>query len=141
MKKNLLITLMLSTFASQAHAADFSGVYQCTGLDAHEGQYSGIVTMKIKPEHSKANYASYDFSLVVPSYGKYLGHAAANGNVVAMHFALPQEGAEYGGKTQDFGTGIAKFKKSKHGKWTFHKFYFEPAFKGGNTGLEDCVQQ
>ncbi len=140
MKNKILMTL-LATFVVQAQAADFSGVYQCTGVDAHEGKYSGIVTMKIKPEHSKAQYASYDFALEVPDFGQYLGHAAANGNVVAMHFALPQEGNQYGGKTQDFGTGIAKFKKNKQGKWTFHKFYFEPTFKGGNTGLEDCVQQ
>ena len=120
---------------------DFSGVYDCKGDDAHEGKYTGTVTMILKPEHSKGPYASYDFKLEVPDYGVYRGHAAANGNVAAMHFALPQVGDLYGGKTQDFGTGIAKFKINQQGKLSFHKFYFEPAFKGGNTGVEDCIKR
>lgn len=120
---------------------NFTGIYQCMGDDAHEGKYSGTVMMKLKPEHSHGECGSYDFELKVAEYGVYSGHAASHGNVVAMHFALPQQGSQYGGKTQDFGTGISKFKKNKQGKWTFHKFYFEPKFKGGNTGLEDCVQQ
>ena len=114
---------------------DFSGVYQCTGDDAHEGKYTGTVTMQLKPEHSRDKYASYDFKLEVPGYGTYLGHAAANGNHVAMHFALKDQ------STRDYGTGIATIKKNKQGKWSFHKFYFEPEFKGGNTGVEDCVKQ
>jgi hypothetical protein len=114
---------------------DFSGVYTCTGDDAHEGKYTGTVTMKLKPEHSKGPYASYDFKLEVPGYGSYLGHAAANGNVAAMHFALTDQ------STKDYGTGVATFHTDKQGKLHFHKFYFEPEFKGGNTGLEDCVRQ
>lgn len=114
---------------------DFSGVYRCTGDDAHEGKYTGTVTMTLKPEHSKGPYASYDFKLEVPEYGTYLGHAAANGNVAAMHFALTDQ------LTKDYGTGIAQFKVNKQGQLSFHKFYFEPEFKGGNTGLEDCIRQ
>lgn len=119
----------------QLHYEDFSGVYDCTGDDAHEGRYTGTVTMALKSEHSKDSYASYDFKLEVPDYGTYLGHAAANGNVVAMHFALTDK------TTKDYGTGIAKFIRNGAGKLTFHKFYFEPEFKGGNTGLEDCIRQ
>lgn len=123
-----------------AHAApftgqDYSGVYQCTGNDAHEGKYTGTVTMQIKPEHSHGRYASYDFKLEVPGYGTYLGHAAASGNHVAMHFALQDQ------STRDYGTGIATMSKTRKGKVSFHKFYFEPEFKGGNTGTEDCVRQ
>lgn len=120
---------------------DFSGVYDCKRDGAHEGAHTGTVTMTLKPEHSKGPYASYDFKLVVPDYGIYFGHAAANGNVAAMHFALPQEAGLYGGKTQDFGTGIAKFKINAQGKLSFHQFYFEPAFNGGNTGVEDCIKR
>ena len=114
---------------------DYSGVYQCTGNDAHEGKYTGTVTMQIKPEHSRGRYASYDFKLEVPGYGTYLGHAAASGNHVAMHFALQDQ------STRDYGTGIATMSKTRKGKVSFHKFYFEPEFKGGNTGTEDCVRQ
>lgn len=143
--KSMFLGFLLMTAALSAHAektlpkpaqsyTDFSGIYTCTGDDAHEGKYSGTVTMKLKPEHSKGPYASYDFKLEVPGYGTYLGHAAANGNVAAMHFALTDQ------STKDYGTGIAQFKMDKQGKLHFHKFYFEPEFKGGNTGLEGCVR-
>jgi hypothetical protein len=134
----LLVTSVSVTPVAQAspfNGQDFSGVYQCIGDDAHEGKYTGTVTMQLKPEHSRDKYASYDFKLEVPGYGTYLGHAAANGNHVAMHFALKDQ------STRDYGTGIATIKKNKQGKWSFHKFYFEPEFKGGNTGVEDCVKQ
>lgn len=132
-----LLFLTTSTLAQAAPftGQDFSGVYQCTGDDAHEGKYTGKVTMTLKPEHSRGQYASYDFKLEVSGYGTYLGHAAANANNVAMHFALQDQ------STKDYGTGIATVKKNKQGKWSFHKFYFEPEFKGGNTGVEDCVKQ
>ncbi len=135
MRKVLPIALLLCASVAQAKPLDFSGQYNCTGNDAHEGKYTGTVTMQIKPEHSKKDYASYDFKLEVPGFGTYLGHAAANGTHVAMHFALTDQ------STKDYGTGIATMRKNKQGKWTFHKFYFEPEFKGGNTGLEDCTQQ
>jgi hypothetical protein len=121
--------------AEQLQFEDLSGVYDCTGDDAHEGKYTGIVTMKLKPEHSHDSYASYDFKLEVPGYGTYLGHAAATDNVAAMHFALTDK------TTKDYGTGIAKFKRNAEGKLSFRKFYFEPEYKGGNTGLEDCVKR
>ncbi len=143
--KNHLITCTLMaigffislqpSLADEVEYTDYSGVYDCTGDDAHEGKYSGTVTMKLKPEHSKGNDASYDFKLEVPGYGVYLGHAAANGNVAAMHFALTDS------TTKDYGTGIARFKHSADGKISFRKFYFEPEYKGGNTGIEDCTRR
>ena len=136
----LFLFMTLVSVAVFAGQTDFSGEYDCKGLDSHEGPYTGVVTMKLRPEHSKEGYSSYDFKLEVPGFGVYSGHAAAQGHFVAMHFALPSEGGVYGGKTQDFGTGIAEMKQ-KHGKWSFKKFYFEPAFKGGNTGTEECTHR
>ncbi|HWU83595.1 MAG TPA: hypothetical protein VN063_08905 [Methylophilaceae bacterium] len=137
MRSTVIGFLLVSSLAQAAPftGQDFSGIYQCTGDDAHEGKYTGTVTMKLKPEHSHGPYASYDFKLEVPGYGAYLGHAAANGNHVAMHFALQDQ------STKDYGTGIATIKKNRQGKLGFHKFYFEPEFKGGNTGVEDCAMQ
>lgn len=134
----MAITFSLSTqssIAEEGKYTDYSGVYDCTGDDAHEGKYTGIVTMKLKPEYSKGHDASYDFKLEVPGYGTYLGHAAATGNVAAMHFALTDT------STKDYGTGIAQFKRNADGKLIFRKFYFEPEFKGGNTGIEDCTRR
>lgn len=141
MKKLYFALLLLYAGVAQAKPLDFSGKYDCTGNDAHEGKYTGIVTLQMRPEYSSNGYASYDFKLEVPGFGTYLGHAAANGAHMAMHFALPMEKGQYGGKAKDYGTGIAQMRKNSNGKWTFHKFYFEPEFKGGNTGLEDCTQQ
>jgi len=114
---------------------DFTGVYQCTGSDTREGAYKAQVTIKLKKEHSQAQYGSYDFLLEVPGFGKYPGHMAANGLNAAIYFALENQ------STHDFGTGIAQFTKNAKGQWQFHKFYYEPQFKGGNSGFEDCVKQ
>ena len=50
------IFLMTSSLSFAAHkipaftGPDFTGVYQCTGLDMHEGEYKGKVTLKLKKE-------------------------------------------------------------------------------------------
>lgn len=112
---------------------DFSGVYDCTGDDNHEGKYTGTVTMELVPSQSMNNYGAYKFKLEVANYGTYSGQAAAHGSNVAMHFALTDQ------TTKDYGTGIASFKKNKAGKWSFSKYYYEPEFKDGNYGTEECT--
>ncbi len=126
--------------ANNPFVLDFSGVYDCKGKDAHEGAYTGVVTMKKQAKHHVEIYSSYDFTLEVPGYGTYQGHAAAQGKFVAVHFALPMAGGMYGGKEQDYGTGIAQFTMVNK-KWQFKKFYYEPEYKGGNTGIETCIQR
>jgi len=115
-------------------AYDFSGTYQCEGNDGTEGAYQGKVVMKKIQEFSKDNYASYDFVLKVPGFGNYYGFASSNGLDAAVYFALNDR------KNEDYGVGIAKFKQLDNMSWTFHKFYFEPGYKGGNTGFENCFQ-
>lgn len=114
---------------------DLSGVYDCQGDDRHEGKYTGTVTIEINREQSTGAYAGYRFQLDVPGYGSYLGHAASRGLQMGIHFALTDQG------TKDYGTGIATFHKTKQGKWAFEKYYYEPEFKGGNFGIETCVQR
>jgi hypothetical protein len=135
----LLISLCLLVISPITNAKpaftgqDFSGVYDCTGDDSHEGKYTGTVTLQLVPSQSLNNYGAYTFKLEVPSYGTYSGQAAAHGTNVAMHFALADQ------STKDYGTGIANFKKNKAGKWSFSKYYYEPEFKGGNYGSEKCT--
>ena len=131
MKKYFFLFCLLT---SSVFANDFTGTYQCEGNDGSEGTYQGEVVMKKIPEFSKDNYASYDFVLKVPGFGDYHGFASANGLDVAIYFALDDR------KNEDYGVGIAKFKQSENQAWSFHKFYFEPGYKGGNTGFEDCIQ-
>lgn len=137
----LLITLCLLAATPSAYAKpaftgpDLSGAYDCKGDDSHEGKYTGTVTLELVPSQSLKQYGAYKFKLEVPEYGVYLGQAAANGTNVAMHFALTDQ------RSKDYGTGIANFKKNKAGKWSFSKYYYEPEFKGGNYGTEECTQR
>ncbi len=114
---------------------DLSGVYDCTGQDHHEGPYTATATLRLVPAQSTGRFGAYLFTLDVPGYGSYPGHASARGTQAAIYFALTDP------STKDFGTGIADFKKNAKGKWTFDKHYFEPEFKGGNVGDEHCVQR
>ena len=114
---------------------DYSGVYACTGNDAHEGKYTGTVTMTLDRAQSTGRYGAYRFKLEVPGFGAYLGQAVAEGDRLAIYFALADT------YTEDYGTGIATIRKGKNGKFSFNKFYYEPEYKGGNNGTETCVQQ
>lgn len=114
---------------------DYSGIYDCTGDDSHEGKYTGKVTMTLNKAQSTGQYGAYDFKLEVPGFGVYPGEAAAEGDKLAIHFALNQP------NSQDHGTGIATIKKNAQGKWSFRKYYYEPEYKGGNYGTEECVQK
>lgn len=140
MKKLIWIIAALTvTGYAQAKSAftgqDYSGVYDCSGEDAKEGKYKGTVTLTLKPEQSTGQYGAYYFKLEAQGFGVYPGEAAADSDKMAIHFALNEP------NTKDAGTGIATFKKNSQGKHTFHKFYYESAYKGGNYGFEDCVQR
>jgi len=126
----------LALAAPKPHVGpDFSGRYDCKGQDDHEGPYTGEVTLTRVPSQSSGPYTAYRFQLDVPGYGSYPGEAAGKGQVLAIHFALTDP------STHDHGTGIAEFKRHRSGKWAFRKYYYEPEFKGGNFGIEDCVQR
>ncbi|MBL8470404.1 MAG: hypothetical protein KF778_10700 [Rhodocyclaceae bacterium] len=114
---------------------DFSGVYDCTGQDQHEGAYSGTVTLQIVRAHSQQKYGAYMFKLEAPGFGAYVGEGVAQGTTMAVRFALDDAGSK------DYGTGIANFTRAKNGRWSFRKYYFEPEYKGGNHGFEDCAQR
>ena len=114
---------------------DYSGTYDCTGDDSHEGKYTATVTMTIDQQQSQGKYGAYTFKLEVPGYGTYLGQAVSHEKTIAIHFALTDP------STKDYGTGLATIGKNKAGKTTFHKYYYEPEFKGGNYGFEDCVKR
>lgn len=114
---------------------DFSGIYDCTGNDEHDGKYQSAVTLKIVPSKSFDKYGAYTLSSEVPGLGTYEGYAAIQGTHMSMYFGLKEP------KSQDYGTGIASFSKAKNGKWSFHLYYFEPTYNKGNYGLEDCLHR
>ena len=130
-----LLEMNGSAFAAGGFTGkDYSGVYICKGQDSKEGPYDGKVTLKLVPDQSSGPYGAYAFTLEVPGYGDYPGFASAFGNSMGIYFANTDP------STQDYGAGIATFSRDKAGRWHFTKFYYEPAFKGGNHGTETCVQ-
>lgn len=135
----LILMMSLVSLTIQAEqiftGIDYSGVYDCKGQDGHAGDYTGVVAMQLKPAHSRGPYASYDFKLEVPGYGEYPGYAAGFGQHLSVYFALKDPA------TGDFGAGLVEFSSDAEGKTRFHKFYFQPEYEGGNTGLEDCVRR
>jgi hypothetical protein len=139
MKHALLLGLALSYGTVYAQPAftgpDLSGVYECEGKDAHEGEYSAIVTLALNRTQSSGVNGAYGFQFDVLGFGAYPGHAVAHGKNMAIHFANTDPASK------ELGTGIASFSKNKAGKWTFTKYYYEPEYKGGNIGSESCVQQ
>lgn len=137
----IFITFLFLTLSTQAttsvkkfSAPDFSGSYTCTGNDASEGAYQARVHLELNLKQSQGQFGAYHFRLEVPGFGTYPGHAASKGNVMAIYFANTDP------NTKDYGTGIAEFKKNRHGKWSFSKYYYEPEYKGGNFGFEHCTQ-
>lgn len=124
--------------ATFAALPDVSGTYACTGQDASEGAYTSTVTLTRVPAQSTARFSAYGFRMDVPRFGTYLGHAAFDGRQMAIHFALTDPAPK------DFGTGLATFSRGKggaSGRWSFTKWYYEPEFKGGNHGTEQCTQR
>ena len=131
----LLFATSITAMAAPYTGTDYSGVYDCTGQDHTEGEYKGTVTMRLASKFSDGEYGSYEFLLEVTGFGAYPGHAASQGNKMAIYFANKDP------KDHDFGTGIATFSKNQRGKWSFVKFYYEPEYKKGNFGKENCIQR
>ena len=137
----LLVILALVLSAAGVPAApkapfagpDFSGTYDCKGDDSHEGAYTSTVTLQLVRDQSIGRHGAYAFRMDVPGFGTYLGHAASNERMLAIHFALTDP------LPKDYGTGIARVSKGPRGKWQFSKYYYEPEFKGGNHGTETCT--
>lgn len=114
---------------------DFSGTYDCVGKDRSEGDYTGRVDIEKVVAQSAGDQGAYRFTLEVPGYGAYPGFAATSGRRMAVYFANAQP------DEKDYGVGIASFQRNGAGRWTFRKFYFEPEYKGGNRGTENCTQR
>lgn len=114
---------------------DYSGVYACTGEDQADGKFTGRVTLTLVRAQSTGPYGAYDFKLEAPPFGVYLGEAAAQGRQMAMRFTNTDQ------KDKDYGTAIATFSRNRAGKRMFRSYYYEPEYKGGNHGTEECVRQ
>lgn len=113
---------------------DLSGVYSCTGRDAHDGAFKAIVTLKLDPKNSTGKFGGYAYQMQVEGFGLYLGSAASQGNQLAITFANEDPAKK------DYGTGIATVTKTKSGM-KLEKFYYQPQYESGNHGFETCIRQ
>lgn len=136
--------LAQSTYANTMDALHLSGTYHCSGHDARDGGYQNATVRLIlnaKQSDFTANYGAYGFTLTLEDGAKYVGEAAASGNSLAIYF---ENSASTTIGRSDRGVGIAMVTHDKNtdGKATtvFHKFYYEPKYKGGNNGTETCVK-
>ncbi|UZM16305.1 hypothetical protein LZV00_11620 [Pseudomonas kielensis] len=114
---------------------DYSGQYQCTGVDSHIGEFQGSVDMKLKPEQSTGGYGAYRFTLTLADKSFYDGFAAAHGKSLAIYFAHSNP------NLKDYGVGIAKVMTDADGKTSFTKYYYGPEYEGGGHGMETCIRQ
>lgn len=130
----VLLTGVVAVAQAATAAPDWSGTYDCQGQDASEGPYRATVTLARVAAHSTAGRIAYDFRMEVPNYGTYLGHAVSQGRQLAIHFALTDPAQK------DFGTGLATV-QVQGGRTSFEKYYYEPAYKGGNHGTEHCTRR
>lgn len=112
---------------------DLSGVYSCTGRDAHDGAFKATVTLKRDEKNSSGPFGGYAYQMQVEGFGLYLGSAASHNDHLAITFA--NENPE----KNDFGTGIALIKRTKDGV-RLEKYYFQPAYASGNHGFETCLR-
>ena len=140
MKKFVVAALMLTshiTFAAPTvfTGTDFSGTYDCSGSDQHDGNFSGAITLELVRAQSTGRYGSYTVKFEATGFGSYLGHAAARDNNMALYFANTDA------SKKDFGNSIVTLRKNRNDKWQFESFYYEPEYYGGNYGTELCVMR
>ncbi len=130
----LALAGLLASAPVLAATGDHSGTYDCKGVDAAEGPYTATVTLAAVPAHSQGPWRAYAFTMEVPNFGTYRGEAVARGAQLAIHFGLEDPAST------DRGTGLATVTR-RAGRTVFTKFYFQPSYKGGNHGTEECVRR
>ena len=133
-----------STYANTTDALNLAGTYHCSGYDARDGGYqNATVTLTLNAEQSDftANYGAYGFTLTLEDGARYVGEAAASGNSLAIYFENTAS-TTIGRSDHGIGIAVVTHDKNIEGKATtiFHKFYYEPKYKGGNNGTETCVK-
>ncbi|MBT2339246.1 MULTISPECIES: hypothetical protein [Pseudomonas] len=113
---------------------DYSGRYECTGMDSHIGEYKGVVEMAIDASQSTGKYGAYHFTLTLADNALYKGFAAGTSDAMAIYFAHTDP------TLKDYGIGTAQFAPTLDGKTAFTKYYYGPEYEGGGHGLEYCVK-
>ena len=112
---------------------NYSGVYDCTGVNEQVGDYEVTVTLKLNRVSSYGKFGAYQFQAETVNSTIYNGQAAANGNQIAISFDFADK------RNVEHSIGVAIMKKTAKGLWSFRRQYYEPDDNGGNYGTEYCV--
>lgn len=134
-KPAFVLATLLAGCVANATAADLGGTYDCSGQDGRDGDFSAVLTLSRNAEHSADGHDSYALTLEVAKGGHYKGAALVRGRTLAMSFALD------GTDATDRGVGLGTVSYTRAGQARLRKFYFEPEYKGGNHGFEDCTRR
>ena len=127
-----LLTISTCCFSSAYALQDLTGTYKCTGVDTKDGQFTAIDTMLLDKKNSTNKIAGY--TMTVPKFqGGLSGFASFDGKNLAIYFHSLDNSTE--DAKNNYGVMIAHV--TKHG---IKKAYYEPVYKGGSTGVVDCIK-
>lgn len=135
-----LLSVALSLDARAGHAAamppftgtDISGVYACTGTDAHDGKFAYDMTVTLDRAYSSGKFGAYKAQMS-GEQDRYTGTIVAQGAQLALSFAN-QDASK-----KDDGVALATVRRLPHGKFRLAKFYYEAQYLGGSNGFETCT--
>jgi len=113
---------------------DISGVYACTGNDAHDGDFANTMTLTLDKHYSAGKSGSFKVTMA-GEHDSYTGAIVSNGTQLALDFANKDL------SKNDFGVALATVSRASKGKFRIEKFYYQPQYMGGSNGVETCVQQ
>lgn len=147
--KKIASALAASLFliASASHAAtadakrtpftgvDLSGAYTCAGNDAHDGDFTSVMTLTLDSQYSSGKSGSYKAKVEADQALVYTGSIVSNGKSLAMDFANVDP------SKKDFGVALATVSSPTKGKFKIEKFYYEPEYMGASNGFETCTSK
>ena len=138
------VLLFASIFmcAHAAHAADsppvpftgldISGVYACTGTDAHDGKFAYVMTVTLDRRYSHGNFGAFKAQMA-GEHERYTGSIVSNGEQMALDFANGDA------SKKDFGVALGTISRLPNGQYKLAKFYYEAQYLGGSNGFEACT--
>ena len=113
---------------------DISGVYACVGNDAHDGDFTSIMTLSLDSKYSSGKSGSFKANVEAGPVS-YIGSVVSNGKQLAMDFANTDL------SKKDYGVALATVSSSAKNKFKIEKFYYQPAYSGGSNGFETCTMK
>lgn len=123
--------MLLSGVLSAAPLQDLSGHYKCVIDDKHDGVFVVTDVLTRDKPHSTDKVTGYRVT-ILDERGRpspYFGYASFDGQSLAMYSDRRAAGS------RDYAIIIAQLTSSG-----FDTHYYQPTYKGGNTGSAACLK-